>query len=66
MVSVRLFPLFFFFFNQISPVDILETLSMVSLNLPLELNLCLVPELSTDVTMGNTHLIQCLGINKRC
>lgn len=47
-------------------MDTLETLTLVSLNLPVELNLFLVPELSTDVMMGNTHLIQCMGINIRC
>lgn len=47
-------------------MDILETLSLVPLNLPVEVNLCLVPELSTDVMMGNTCLIQCMGINIGC
>lgn len=44
-------------------MDTLEILSLVPLNLPVEVNLYLVPELSTDVMMGNTYLIRYMGVN---
>ena len=47
-------------------MDILEILSLVPLNLLVEVNLYLVPELSTDVMMGNTGFIQYMGVNMRC
>lgn len=42
-----------FLSHQVSPVDILEILSLVPFSSLLETSLSLVPELNTDVMMGN-------------